>query len=155
MVRYLCVPALLNPGAVPEKWRDEYRSRVEAHSDPILTSSTPESRSRFLSVLGNPDPASPLFSPLLNPDLTGLPPAFFQLAGLDPLRDEGLLYERVLREECGGKTSLKVYDGFGHMFWTNWPGLQRSKEFVSDTLEGVKWLLEVGGGRGRGGGVEE
>ena len=27
-------------------------------------------------------------------------------------------------------------------FWTNWPELQQSKDFVTDTLAGVKWLLE-------------
>ena len=104
-----------------------------------------------MSTLGNPDPFSPLFSPLLAKDLSGLPAAFFQLAGLDPLRDEGLLYERVLREEHGVQTRLEVYDGFGHMFWTNWPLLERSKEFVRDTLEGVRWLLDVGKGGERGG----
>jgi acetyl esterase/lipase len=30
---------------------------------------------------------------------TGLPPAYIQICGLDPLRDEGLLYERLLREQ--------------------------------------------------------
>ena len=60
---------------------------------------------------------------------------------MDPLRDEGLIYERVLREEYGIKTRLNVYAGYGHMFWTNFPKLSMSKKFVMDTLEGFKWLL--------------
>lgn len=71
-----------------------------------------------------------------------LPPAYFQICGLDPLRDEGLIYERVLREEADVKTKVDVYKGFGHYFWTNWPQLDQSKVFVEDTIRGVKWLLE-------------
>ena len=71
-----------------------------------------------------------------------LPPAYFQICGLDPLRDEGLLYERVLREEAGVTTRLDLYPGYGHYFWTNFPLLPRSREFVEDTVRGVRWLLE-------------
>jgi acetyl esterase/lipase len=59
-----------------------------------------------------------LFCPLLHPHLEGLPPAFFQLGGLDPIRDEGILYDKVLKDS-NVRTKLMVYDGFGHMFWTN------------------------------------
>lgn len=143
--QFLCVPALLWPDAVPEKWKVEYRSRSESASDPILEPvKDPSVPSPLMKVL-KPDTTSPLCSPLLHPNLRDLPAAYFQLAGLDPLRDEGLLYERVLREENCVQTRLDVYDGFGHMFWTNWPQLERSKEFVADTLRGMKWLLEVGG----------
>ena len=45
-------------------------------------------------------------SPLIHP-LHKLPPAYVQVAGLDPLRDEGLLYERLLREN-GVKTKIEM-----------------------------------------------
>lgn len=91
-----------------------------------------------------PDPFSPLFSPLLHENLGRLPTAFFQLCGLDPLKDEGVLYEKLLRKDHGTMTKLEIYDGFGHVFWTNWPLMNRSMEFVNDTLAGVQWLLKVG-----------
>jgi len=47
-------------------------------------------------------------SPLLAPLHKGLPPAFVQVAGFDPLRDEGFLYEKVLKNN-GVSTRLIVY----------------------------------------------
>jgi acetyl esterase/lipase len=67
--------------------------------------------------------------------------AFFQVGGLDPLRDEAVLYDRVLRQS-GVLTRFDLYAGYGHMFWTNYPELEESKKFVRDTLKGVRWLLE-------------
>ncbi|KAI5359927.1 putative alpha/beta hydrolase-3 [Septoria linicola] len=85
------------------------------------------------------------FTPLLHPNLKDLPTCYLQVAGLDPLRDEALIYEQALKEN-GVKTRLEVYDGYGHMFWTNWPELDRSKEFVQHTLAGFRWLLANGSG---------
>ena len=44
------------------------------------------------------DATDPLASPLLAPDLEGLPPAHLVVAELDPLYDDGLRYETRLRE---------------------------------------------------------
>ncbi|KAK1092797.1 hypothetical protein LTR48_003609 [Friedmanniomyces endolithicus] len=115
--QYLCVPALLWWDVVPEKWMAEYKSRTDSIFDPVLK--LREGKDQTTESL-KADHGSSLFCPLLHRNLRGLAPAYFQLAGLDPLRDEGLLYERVLREESGVLTRLEVYEGYGHMFWTNW-----------------------------------
>lgn len=47
-------------------------------------------------------------SPLLAPEHTNLPPALVQVCGMDPLRDEGILYEKLLRES-GVQTKLHTY----------------------------------------------
>ena len=52
-------------------------------------------------------PTDTSVSPLLLSSHRGLPPAFIQVAGLDPLRDEGLLYEKLLKE-AGVRTRLEV-----------------------------------------------
>jgi len=44
------------------------------------------------------DPRDPLVSPLWADSLEGLPPALIQVAGLDPLRDEGLAYAAGLAD---------------------------------------------------------
>lgn len=51
------------------------------------------------------------------------------------------MYDRVLRQ-AGVLTRFDLYEGFGHMFWTNYPEMERSKQFVMDTLAGMRWLLE-------------
>ncbi|MFE7707426.1 alpha/beta hydrolase [Streptomyces sp. NPDC057486] len=61
------------------------------------------------------DPADPLVSPIKRADLTGLPPALIVTAQHDPLRDEGELYGRRLRE-AGVEATVSRYEGAGHGF---------------------------------------
>jgi len=56
-------------------------------------------------------------SPLLHPDLSGLPPAFVLTAGLDPLRDEGLYYAQRL-SEAGNRAASICFDRQIHGFIT-------------------------------------
>lgn len=61
------------------------------------------------------DPADPLVSPIKRADLTGLPPALIVTAEHDPLRDEGELYGRRLKE-AGVDATVSRYAGAGHGF---------------------------------------
>ncbi len=51
----------------------------------------------YVDEYGAP-PTDLRLSPLLAPSHAGLPPAFIQVMGMDALRDDGTLYEKVLRE---------------------------------------------------------
>jgi acetyl esterase/lipase len=93
-----------------------------------------------------PDTKSPLRSPLIFPSHEGLPPAYIQVCGADPLRDEGLIYEQVLRE-ANVRTKLDIFPGLPHGFWSWFPEAGFSKVFQAKTVDGLKWLLGQGESR--------
>ncbi|CAO2654069.1 Nn.00g108020.m01.CDS01 [Neocucurbitaria sp. VM-36] len=136
--QYLCVPALLPDTNVPSHLAHLYESRAKSVDDPVLKGLKPG----LIEAIYAPEVGSPLWDPYSHPTgHRGVAKAFFQVGGLDPLRDEAVLYDRVLRES-GVLTRFELYAGYGHMFWTNYPELEASERFVGDTLVGVKWLLE-------------
>ena len=67
---------------------------------------------------------------------------FLQVCGGDPLRDEALIYEYVLRHEYRIPTRLEIYPGLPHGFWIIFPKLKSTKKFLEDTIDGMAWLLK-------------
>lgn len=94
------------------------------------------------NYISKEEEGNPIFSPLLwKTGHANLPASYFQICGQDPLRDEALIAERILREE-GVKTKVEVYPGQPHGFHSVAPTIKGSKKFVDDSVKGVKWLLE-------------
>jgi acetyl esterase/lipase len=65
------------------------------HDTPILCR---QSMVQFLAWYNPTDAADISVSPLLATDFAGLPPAYIQICGRDPLRDEGLAYADKLEQ---------------------------------------------------------
>ncbi|OCH91998.1 hypothetical protein OBBRIDRAFT_727792 [Obba rivulosa] len=133
----LQIPVTCHPDGYPEKYKDELLS-FETLGDPRLLSG----RAMIEAYKKYGAPATdPECSPLLYPSHKGLPSAFLQVCGADPLRDEALLYERLLKED-GVKTKLEVYPGVGHGFHILAEESKSAKKFVQDFKDGLKWLLQ-------------
>ncbi|RGP64193.1 hypothetical protein FSPOR_8011 [Fusarium sporotrichioides] len=137
----LSVPPLLPSPVVPDKYRKYYSSFEENRSISILP---PGLEEKFIEAY-KPDINSPLFVPFNHPKgHSGIPPTCIQVCGLDTLRDEGLIYERVLREENGIPTRLNMYPGLPHHFWEFYPTLtQHIEKRTNDAIEGILWLLKA------------
>ncbi|WP_027341389.1 alpha/beta hydrolase [Hamadaea tsunoensis] len=80
----------------------------------------------------------PRVSPLLEPDLAGLPPAFIVTAEYDALRDEGEAYGRRLAD-AGVPATVRRYDGMIHEFLRH--PFDDAKNAVGDITEALREAL--------------
>ena len=82
------------------------------------------------------------YSPLLNDTWKGVASkAYFAICGWDPRRDEAILFAKILRE-AGLEVQDRIYEGLPHGFWTTCPDLSVSKEWETETINGIEWMLE-------------
>ncbi|KXS96065.1 hypothetical protein AC578_6369 [Pseudocercospora eumusae] len=73
-------------------------------------------------------------------EVEGLPPTTFGIAGLDPLRDEALLYAGFLAAN-GVPTNVHVFRGVPHGFRRFGDKLSASAHWDKIMFEGIKWAL--------------
>jgi acetyl esterase len=112
---------------------------IAEHAEaPVLTRADMEA---FLSYyLGDGphalDRRDPLVSPLYAAELAGLPPALVQTADLDPLRDDGAVYARALRD-AGVEVTLTNYPRVPHGF-LSFPGATAARWAPCDEL--ITWV---------------
>ncbi|PCG91824.1 Alpha/beta hydrolase fold-3 [Penicillium occitanis (nom. inval.)] len=64
---------------------------------------------------------------------------------LDPIRDNALLFAKLLREQSNAETKIDLYDDLPHGFW-RFQKLPAAQRWHIDIYEGTKFLLEGGKG---------
>jgi len=137
----LIIPSVCMSQVYPEKWRDELKSVEELPNAPILNA---RSIKVFYEAYTGQNEAhwkDVRRSPLLATSHANLPPATLHVAGHDPLRDDGILYSKVLKES-GVKNKLHIYPGVPHGFWIFNPASKASNKYKQDVQEGIQWLLD-------------
>jgi acetyl esterase/lipase len=140
---FLLAPMILPPGtnvALLDRFKDMYLSRTQeaCKDDPILSPALEQ----IFHDSTKGDEQSPMFVPYIWPTgHQGLPRTYFQVCGMDILRDEDLIYEQVLAEN-GAETKLDLYPGMPHIFWSTFPTLTQGKKAALDFINGIQWLLD-------------
>ncbi|KAJ7780600.1 Alpha/Beta hydrolase protein [Mycena maculata] len=129
----LQVACFVHPNAVPDKYKPSLLSFEQIKDAPLLNAET------ALWCAGQLDgsPTGPEVSPLLYLSYAGLAPVVNQVCGLDLLRDEAFLYEKLLRNE-GVRTKITVCPGVPHGFRYLFPAIKLG---VEDYLSGLRWSL--------------
>ncbi|GJJ13734.1 hypothetical protein Clacol_007990 [Clathrus columnatus] len=134
----LVMPTVVSPHAYPEKFKSELLSFDKDENNKMLPKGHCE---KFLEAYHGSNNAPNLeVSPLLAESFEGLPPAYIQVCGVDLLRDEAFLYERLLRE-AGVSTKLDVYPGLPHGFHIIFKDFKATKKQREDFVKGLDWLL--------------
>ncbi|KAK7443502.1 hypothetical protein VKT23_015675 [Stygiomarasmius scandens] len=133
----LSIPLVIHPDAYPEEFKPVLLS-VEQNKDAPLFS---KSDLIICAKMYAAPPTDPEMSPLLYPSHQGLPPTYMQVCGMDPLRDEGLLYEKMLKKD-GIETKLDIYPGVPHGFNGVAENITASKKWEQDYRDGIRWLLQ-------------
>ncbi|KAK4634279.1 AB hydrolase superfamily protein [Fulvia fulva] len=135
--QYLCVPSTMDEESVPEKFKPYFKAYEQNKNAPIL----PTSALAALQGHTSWDAESPWRHVIRSKaPLSKQSPAYFQVDGMDPLRDEGLIWEEMLKE-AGVKTKLDFYPGCPHGHHIFMPGIEVSNKATADQLIGVGWLL--------------
>ena len=79
-------------------------------------------------------------SPILTPDLSGLPPTYIYGAGLDPLVDEGEAYKRRLLS-FGNEVHYRLFPGQMHAFLSNSVQLPTALTCIKEMSEAAQKIF--------------
>lgn len=146
---FISIALLLVEEIVPAEYKTLWKSREENHDSESLSTASIEG---LLTNLGCTDYTSPWFSPvnLATSNDNGLarhPPTYLQAGMLDSLRDDVVVYEKILAE-AGVQTKMHVFPSDGHSALTCFNVLFETKSknptIQEATLEGMQWLVEHG-----------
>jgi len=125
---WLNIPSVVAQSQIPPQYRDIMTAFKQNENAPILDRTAID----FFMKWYAPVESDPKHSALLWPGgHKDLPPHLIQCAGLDPLRDDALVYTGVLKE-AGVPVETIVYPGVPHGFDGMFAQLGATKKFIAD-----------------------
>ncbi|PVH73125.1 lipase/esterase [Cadophora sp. DSE1049] len=130
----LNIPVTCHPNHFP---RDEFEYGSYEQNAQASMAGAPKLLWFWNQYLPNGEPHT-YASPLLAKNFRNLPPALIQIAGADPLRDEGFAYAEKLIH-AGVRTTVKVYPGLPHGFYL-FPQLDAAREYLQEVSNFVRGL---------------
>ncbi|GCB24361.1 AB hydrolase superfamily protein B1A11.02 [Aspergillus awamori] len=134
------IPVCISQETLPEKYKELWVSREQnanAPGNPGLDSKSIGGYEAFYE----PDFLSGDFSPFnVDVPFSEMPCTYVQVAGLDILRDDGIVYAKVLKDN-GVEVKLDAYSGMPHGHFNLWPQLKASMKSQQDTIWHFGWLL--------------
>lgn len=141
----LIIPCLSSPETYDEgpgkKLAPGKSSYIENEHAPILPMKTMEFFTALLKA-DKPDLRDTKIN-IVNAteeEVRGLPPTVFGIAGLDPLRDEALLYAKLLAEE-NVPTEIRLFKGVPHGHRRFGKALKASDHWDECVDQGILWAL--------------
>lgn len=147
-----CVPFVVHPDNVPQKYQAEYKSYTEnGKGVPIIDR---DSMDIFFNAAGADHSDTSLWT-LLADNHKDFPPTYITSCEYDPLRDDAKILEAALKE-AGVPTKHDFYPGMPHYFWSKsprlscrayqadhsvvFPGIPEAQQYVGNLLAGIGWL---------------
>ncbi|RDW85965.1 hypothetical protein BP5796_04290 [Coleophoma crateriformis] len=131
----LNIPNICHPKLFPKDKGYKYESTKEFEVCSMLN--TKEMTWYWDKYLPNLD-NSVRACPILAESFKDLPPALVQVAGMDPLRDEGFAYAKALKDD-GVPVTEYFFAGLPHCFYF-FPNLTKTAEYYANI---VSWVKEV------------
>jgi versiconal hemiacetal acetate esterase len=131
------VPMVLHPSNVP----DEYKSIYTAYEDNKDGAAIIDgiSMSIYLEHSGAKLDDAEIFIGLDTDNHKHMPPTYIVACERDPLRDDALVLEKMLKK-AGVATKMDFYRDLPHYFWI-FPDLPEREQFIENLINGVKWLI--------------
>ncbi|KAL2862788.1 alpha/beta hydrolase, partial [Aspergillus lucknowensis] len=134
------IPVCMSKETVPEKYKHLWISREQNANAPGNPGRDSKNSGGY-EALYQQDFLSEDFSPFNSTaPFSAIPRTYIQVAGLDQIRDDGLVYAKVLSDN-GVEVKVDAYPGVPHGHFNLWPHMKQSVKSQEDTIRNAGWLL--------------
>lgn len=143
--QWLCGASTMGATNAPEKYEHYHISATPVAKGAGFLK---ETRGVVQSIVGWDMSSDLRYAINLKMPIPGQQKTYFQIDGMDPLRNDRLIYDETLKE-AGAQTKVDLYPGCPHGHTHAFPSLEIADRANVDSLVGMGWLLreEIGGGR--------